>query len=521
MFTPKEWQPVEVQTRTAQDMSWGSAGVINFRDLDGDKYDYMTITYISAAQVTGGIMFRVNNDAGNNYRGYYMGGRNSSLTNANGGDDANPYINGTLAGKADYPGFCIQEFLGTSGNERIINLRSMSSWTAGIDYFQIYQVASRWKNTADKLTSIQAFNLNDSGATSCVVRLYRRNKDWNQSDWELIEKKVLSGVDCSAGLVFSGLNGDKDEEYKLTANLKSNSTTQMYSLQYFNGDTTSGNYKWKFLSLGAGTAGSQVSDNPNEIFAPFNSVSPVDSESIIKAKSGSYRSIRTFTNDYYLASPGYLNILNGQTWWENSVDNIENIQITFTRSDLVTGNICLYRKKKKPTYASNWEEVARYDIDGDWSNGNLTEGLNGDIDLMYKIETVMYSKTAGQSGLLAFNALNSDVGASACLIEEMWGQDSSVLAWNGTWNYWSGGVDSVYPTYLETIIYPKSGKYRPMLLFESNKYNNATHMNYLGGTWWLNTADVITKILHGLATFGGGSLAKEVKGTVKISRWRD
>ena len=134
--------------------------------------------------------------------------------------------------------------------------------------------------------------------------------------WEIIQSVDVASNQTN--IVFSGLNGNVDEEYKIVAKIES--TSSNYTI-IFNGDT-SVNYAYQYIATNGGT-GTDVgrSNSSSNIYLGTGASTHLISDITIYAKTGYVRPVVATTSDTF----NYTGTYGGQ--WSNTSSNITSITI--------------------------------------------------------------------------------------------------------------------------------------------------------------------------------------------------
>lgn len=455
-----------------------SSSPISIDNLEGNKYDYELVAFFDVEGLASDFQGTINNDAGSNYRRYYMQGDGSSAT-ANINDSLSSFNPGSRS--FSYPTLTTMSFKGSSSNERHISCSNSFSSTAGDT--RVRAIDFYWKNTLDEITSIQ-LTKSVSVTSNCHIILYRIPKPTSQQHWEKIGE--LNWAAESTTKSFTGLNGDQDEQYRLVWDGDALLTTQI------NNDGGS-NYIRQVLVNGNGS-----------IAAANSTVTSLDpggaqSEIIINAETGSKR----------LCIATASNIVSQQQrersyWYSDTVTNVVSLDCTPSASS--SGKSILYRKaSKNKSGVLPWELVQSVELNGvDFSAGHTFSGLQGDSTTLYRLEWL------GDNS----DALQVQINADASNIYDeqyLRGNNANATASANTNTASTNFVDLQTASTQATsnmYIYPRTGSSRPMLHHQACREGR---IKFLAG-WY---GESITEWTS-LKVFG--STSNSITGTLKL--WR-
>ena len=194
---------------------------------------------------------------------------------------------------------------------------------------------------------------------------------------------------------------------------------------------------------------------------------------------------------------------NEAQWWTNTADELTSINLTFTAG--ITGRAVLYKRASTESRL-----VSREAIDGDFSAGKTWSGLLGDTDGMYEIICNTVDKGA-DAGYLQMT-LNGDTGSNY-EYQILRGYGATANAATGTVS--GVNLDQHYgqiSSFAKLILFPVSGKYRPILLELSYKNSVGDLTIALIPYWWHNTADEITSIKI------ANSVTTAIKGFIQLKK---
>jgi len=479
-FSPKQFELVEKYAFSGVDLYTNPK---TFANLEGDKYDYRIYGVADNNGVADrAIRFYINNDTGSNYRLYYMEGATSTaLAYLNESFSFFPGLNSSLADAAGR-NFCVIDIYGKSGQERAIRTFRTGQYSSDR---QIGIFTSFWKNTIDQITSLKMFS-DDTTPLTGEIYLFRKPKAeiYNASDWELVEEKIVSTQDMQGTPVnFTNLRGDTDEEYMLET-LLTGTDAAGFTVS-LNDDTTADNYTYQFLLNGWGVieaVGGTSCPWLNSTGAGYTAINRV----LIKAKSGIKRAMLHLGGSVQAFQQGLTGF-----WWANTADELHKITVTASNTYAQTGSLRLYRRSKKQTSSAHERLIFDYDISGDFSAGQTIRNIK--IDKIYRIE-VTSNQADSEADRYMLMQFNGDTGANY-ISQSLTGETSTASASTAT----SSSVQILchrnsYPGVSTNLLFPTSGKYRPML--QEIGYANTIDTRYITvrGIWWTNTADAIQTI---------------------------
>lgn len=241
------------------------------------------------------------------------------------------------------------------------------------------------------------------------------------------------------------------------------------------------NYIEQLLFNNAGTLTASTSSTDTSIQIA------TDTKLLIEANVGQYRPC--------LLSTGQTSA-NQQTeagyWWANSSDAVNKLTISDGTSQNSTGVITLYERTGfKSSINAHERLIEEYDISGDFSAGYTFSNLPQDENAIYKVVVNMEDNATDEN--LVYMRLNSDSGANYGR-QFLRGQSTTASASSSTTNQLFIGVsDDTYSSLTECYIFPKTGKYRPILYKQLNGFGGTLTFE-LNAYWWLNTSDSIEEI---------------------------
>lgn len=475
--------------------------------IDLDAYDYEVALRSSSAFVDDSWRFLLNSDAGANYRENYMRGEQSSVVGLISSADSSLRFHRSLS---DTEPTLLRALLsGASGSER----RFSGAFGAGssVKGLQSGVVDDYWKNTADNATTL-TITYSNSGNADAEIVVFATPKNSSQGDWELINAHEFTGEDLgTVPHVFGGLNGDVDEQYKVSfSNVLS--TSVMNLLVRPNGDSGTNYISQNLYNQNGTVSAEKLTTEAGMKFTRGGGTSlPINGEIVIDSVSGQKRlatgSAAVVSNNPHNGRKGF--------WWSNTADNITSLELAAALTgESVTGVVRLYRRKRFSSSATDvlpWETVEEVDISGDFSAGHTFAGLEGDKEFMYKVDVSGVGAAASQDLKMIFN---SDTGASAYARQNVRGTTSSAAASvdaTSAFIYVAENVESSAVYHSSIVIHPKSGEQRQALV---QNHANENQVCFRSG-WWTNTADELTTI-----TVFANSTNAIGAGTLRLSRIR-
>lgn len=504
-YQPAIWQPFYNQSFTSRNLS---TSPLTVGGLKGDTYDYKLIVVQYGVGANAMINIRPNGDSGTNYRRYRLYGGGSTINVEYDNTNYNTWVVNSTGTNSNHAGVFLGEITGKSGAERVMSFIWGNNY--GTTYYSQFG-DYWWKNTADELTSLVFHG--DNVAINFDLIILQKPKLAQDAEWELVERRTLSGANISNGVFFSGLDGDRDEEYLLKGCLTASAASAL-CLQ-FNGDTGA-NYMNEALQNNAGTAAAtnNVSSSLMQLgSSTATAAQPFVFEASIKSKTGVYRILTARSGGGTGSSDS--NRLSYAAW-KNTADKIESLKVYASSSSITaTGHIELYRRGKsvsasKPTF----ETLKEVDVDGEFSQGYTFDlaGLgvpDADNESMLVLEYSGVSKTAGQANMAIAANFNGDSGNNYYLQRLNAGNSTASAASAATQHlsYWL--CDPAYPSLVRFHIFPKSGKYRPVL--SEGGINNGS---YAYVAWWLNTADK----LRSIKVYAASANQTQFKGKITLKR---
>ena len=188
-----------------------------------------------------------------------------------------------------------------------------------------------WNNTADNLTSME-LRINDASSATGSVKLYRRksNKTIDPVPMETLVEYDIAGVDFSAGITITGLQGDRingaikveyvgvdistDIRMQINSDTSSNYTNQ--TLYGNNSTATASSSTTTYFNLADGNG--DVSYFNTWVYPNSGQNRPCLSE---------------------FAGRNNVRITKDAFWWNNTADEISSMKIYASNTALLTGTI--------------------------------------------------------------------------------------------------------------------------------------------------------------------------------------
>jgi len=430
---------------------------------------------VSDADVDLSLQF--NGDTGLNYRRYRMVGSGASAS-ASAGDSEDSIVLNEMRRSA-YPTLAIIKITGDSSDERYVD--ALSSGTTNSNT-RIGKYSFYWKDTLDNLDEITVRG-EFSGLSDATIALFATPKGINTENWELVEEVTVTAQDLNTSPIqFQNLDGDSHKQYLIDVDLEYTASEWLY-LRY-NGDTGV-NYTTQQLRNVGGSIGAQ-NNNDNEIRTLANDQRAHKGTIVVNAETGQKR-LCTIS----IGSNGSGSTKQGENagWWDNTVDNLDEIELSTLTASSATGTARLYKKKNPNTVADRFnlpfKLIKEVDVSGDFSAGHTFSGLEGNKVLMYKLEYLGEISTGGRIRV----QFNGDSGSNYDR-QLLRGQNSSTTA-SSTSNTYAeivGSNDKV--SYSTLYIFPQSGENRPCL----SDMNFGENTKEFDAFWWTNSADEIDEI---------------------------
>ena len=255
-------------------------------------------------------------------------------------------------------GYTVQELRNNNGTIQAQNYSETESWTYGglegcstIDAVsgrkrlikstlsnrvfasQQFEVATWCNNTADEITSI-TFSTDVATTTDGSVKLYKRksNKTIDPVPMETLVEYDIAGVDFSAGITITGLQGDRINGAIKIEYIGDIGATAGDYLMTLNNDTGS-NYSYQLLT-GVNSSASASSGTSTSVLCADGNIGVENFTMWIYPNSGQNRPILREYNGRNNAR-----VEKSAHWYDNSVDEISRIDIFRNTSDIVTGTI--------------------------------------------------------------------------------------------------------------------------------------------------------------------------------------
>ena len=312
-----------------------NASPIVFSGLDGDadgEYLVEVEQTVTVGNVNLGMRF--NSDSGTNYTEQRLF-NNGTIGSAN---QTISYIQlNAENGERGYR--CFATINATSGRKRLVS--SSSSDAPRVGGAAQSERAWWYGNTADNITSIELKDSFYSTLQTGSVKLYKRksNKTIDPVPMETLVEYDIAGVDFSAGITITGLQGDRiNGAMKVEFVGTGNNTGNKYLRMQFNGDV-SANYPCQKLRAYLSNVEAHPSTNSYVEFGRsdllfLNKETKVDC--YIYPTSGQNRPMLSDIASQY--STGYV-VSKDATWWNNTADEITSIKIYATGGTTLTGTI--------------------------------------------------------------------------------------------------------------------------------------------------------------------------------------
>ena len=307
-------------------------------DVSNFESDDLEILYSmkSAANSTAGLSMRFNSDTTNSYSSvrWYSDSDTSDASTSYDGNDISYMSIGQLDG-TDYPHYMssgvitLTGFKSTSMYKNIVGIASSHS---DLLYFDRY--SGIWKCT-DAITTITLFtNSGGNFATGSRIKIYGKQT----SAYPVVEGNEITvmqkirEIDVESdttSVEFAGLDGDKDIEYKLIANITTPSDADNMTYYVRPNNDSSSSYKRRYLDGQETNASTQQTDETGwRVGGGFNDGTELSfSENIIKATTGSVRYMSS-RYSYYITADGVGAVGVWGQVWNNTVDNITSLTIT-------------------------------------------------------------------------------------------------------------------------------------------------------------------------------------------------
>jgi hypothetical protein len=305
--------------------------------LNGNEDCWYTIITQEVASATSGFVLNPNGDltqANYGFRGLYSS--NTTIANTS---TAGPYLGIYLSGCANLDtSFSVCRLYAKSGAVRMLDSIVCDDVTsaASIQYAEWYSQV--WNNTVDNIVSM-TFRMNTTSilpGTRIIV--LKSNNYTSGTPTGTISTPYLKGgwtrvgsqafTSASSGLTFTGLNGDRDVVYYMSASIKNGSSSTMQTLVRLNGDTGT-NYGYQYTdanstTLSAGRATLNSSMYPQ---AGGNAINTVEQFNFfLFAKSGFPRKM---ISQYEVGTSGTTVTSCGMACnaWTNTSGNITSLTI--------------------------------------------------------------------------------------------------------------------------------------------------------------------------------------------------
>ncbi len=444
-----------------------------FDSLEGDTYDYKIITAQASLGTNLYLYAQFNGDTGANYTRENMYGYGTSVNADN--TATSPILLSFNGTDTNYMSLVETIITGKSGSKRSVEQRGFGSYDT-TRYAEIYNFL--WDNTVNEITSIDFSDNGGGGNYTFEAYLFRRLKASTANDGY----EQVSAVDIASGdtsIDFTGLAGDTDKEYILELQGLTNASA-FNPLVRFNSDSGS-NYIYQLLNNSAGTLTAGANTTTSILMLGADAGKTYNARHHIMAESGVQRAV---ISQGAVDDPQQRYIAQ---WWNNTASEITSINITIPSG--TTGRAVLYKRASTES-----QLVSREAIDGDWSAGKTWSGLAGDTDGIYEIISVLTDKGT-DAGTFEVQ-LNGDTGTNY-EYQMINGHGTSVTAaTNAAVSVLYGGAMKGQTTqFARMLIFPKSGKYRPVLIQRIYCATASTtwHVGFIP-MLWKNTVNEITSI---------------------------
>lgn len=475
-YSPKEWELVDYGfTGTTVDLS---ANPVIFNNLLGDTYDYRFYIFFYGDGVgTSQILYQPNSDTSStNYRRYDM---NGNLTNAVADASDSSIAYGPATYNSSQRNMAIVEVTGSSGNERTITSFDCEDASTPKNY--IVSKILYWKNTSNELTSFQLNGVN-TNAINVDAFCFRRPKAgvYQANDWKIVDRVELSSQNLNTNPVDFFVQGDT-EEYRFEFDIES--ASDQGATIAINDDTTASNYATQYFNNNGGTLGASAVAQLPFLLLGSGSSGNCKNNVTIKADTGQYRPI--LMSEGAVTSATYVEQLEGAWWWKNTSNAINKFTITGSNSVNSTGTITLYKRTKfKSSINSHEQLIEEYTISGDFSGGYTFKNLQGNQDALYKL---VISGSADSVNNSLTKQLNGDAGSNY-VQQQLYCYGTTTEAYTDTFtSLWIDNVHTTNTLLDVTYIFPKTGKYRPVI----SRIAFLDTFFAFSGDWWKNTADDI------------------------------
>ena len=231
-----------------------------------------------------------------------------------------------------------------SGRKRLIK----STLSNRVFASQQFEVATWCNNTADEITSI-TFSTDVATTTDGSVKLYRRksNKTIDPVPMETLVEYDIAGVDFSAGITITGLQGDRINGAMKVEFVGDTVSTNPQIHVRLNNDMV--NYSEQRLTSGL-TVVSAASSTPDKLRLGVASNTNVGAGVMwLYPRTGQNRPILGSGQ----SSGGSLALR--ASWWNNTVDEINRIDIFCATSVAVTGTIRISVVKGTKQASPSWQ----------------------------------------------------------------------------------------------------------------------------------------------------------------------
>jgi len=415
-------------------------------NLNGDKYDYF-VDGVHYSSINTSFRLKLNGSTGTDYRQYSMIGYGVNPFSSVADNAATSTLCALMDVSSSEVGVFRALISGDSSDERYIDSLYGGSSAAFSGVTEVNKGSQYYKDSVVPIQSM-LFQTTTSADSDLTLRIYQIPKTVNLENYELISEYDSSGL-VGGNMVFSGLNGDQDEEYLLVGT-GIGSPRQVA----INGDFTTLRTVQRLL-------------NSNGTIASANNQLALDgylNEGAMRifAKSGQER--LTLTSMGHIAQ--YQQQENAG-WYGDEISNVESIVVASALN--IECKVSLYRRHSNKTIDPvPMVTVAEIIVDNeDISAGYTISGINGDsIDGTIKVEMDGDGANGG-----VFTVVINNNSSSVYERQNLDATSSIVSATPSTRSNLIFGVDNNTTSVATMYIYPKSGQDRPVLSTIWSSYN--------------------------------------------------
>ena len=462
---------------------------VTISGLLGDAYDYTVLWWSANASGDSILDITANSDV-TDYRNYELKGLGSSATAAVGDSDTAIELQ-DLIGSAQ-PGLMIMKITGDSSDERYFDILYTGDSA-------ILKQSSYWIDTTNELNTL-TFTGASSVTTDATISIFATPKGISSENWDLIETQSWVNQDINTTPIdFTGLDLDRDIEYLLVGHSQDSSSGRHQII--FNQDTGANYIEQEFRNQ-AGTDNA-VLNTRNEL--RLNSNGNTDKILFSNRIVGDSSQKRLCLSNCSTQGATF-NQNEIATWWDNTVDNLDEIRIFGNDATATyTGEASLYKKKNPNTVADRFnlpfkmiEEVA---VSGDFSGGH-TFTVEGNKVLMYKLEWLGENTANIDYQLAGDTGTNYDYQR---LLGSGGSSSASTSAGGIAHRMCQNSASAV--NYGMAYIFPQTGENRPSLNIEGYDEDSIRFQAHL----WVDDATEIDEI----KVFGGNT--NTCTGTLRLS----